>query len=117
MGKNFNQLESFEKIMKNLGFGNTLDELKNKIAATKKELAELDKLRDPSPELISSANLIRENENLKKTHQKQAELLDLLDLYSSNLEKMLSSVLEIQNELKDLLRTQSSFMSKSHSKK
>ena len=99
--------------MKSLGFGTALDELKTKIQKTKKELADLEKLSNPSPELIDSANMLRENEYLKQIHQKQAELVDLLDLYGKNLETLLSSVFEIQNELKDLLREQSSLISKS----
>ena len=65
------------------------------------------------PELISSANLLRANEYLSKANDKKTELLSVYSQYSSSLENMLSSVFEIQNDLKDILKHQSSIISKS----
>ncbi len=78
--------------------------------------ADLNQLGDPAseiPELISSANLLRANEYLSKANDKKTELLSVYSQYSSSLENILSSVFEIQNDLKDILKHQSSLISKS----
>ncbi len=77
---------------------------------------DLNQLGDPIseiPELISSANLLRANEYLSKANDKKTELLSVYYQYFSSLENMLSSVFEIQNDLKDILKHQSSIISKS----
>jgi len=77
---------------------------------------DLNQLGDPIseiPELISSANLLRANEYLSKANDKKTELLSVYSQYSSSLENILSSVFEIQNDLKDILKHQSSIISKS----
>jgi hypothetical protein len=77
---------------------------------------DLNQLGDPIseiPELISSANLLRANEYLSKANDKKTELLSVYSQYSASLENMLSSVFEIQNDLKDILKHQSSLISKS----
>jgi len=77
---------------------------------------DLNQLGDPIseiPELISSANLLRANEYLSKANDKKTELLSVYSQYSSSLENILSSVFEIQNDLKDILKHQSSLISKS----
>ncbi len=78
--------------------------------------ADLNQLGDPVseiPELISSANLLRANEYLSKANDKKTELLSVYSQYSSSLENILSSVFEIQNDLKEILKHQSSIISKS----
>ena len=78
--------------------------------------ADLNQLGDPIseiPELISSANLLRANEYLSKANDKKTELLSVYSQYSSSLENILSSVFEIQNDLKEILKHQSSIISKS----
>ena len=78
--------------------------------------ADLNQLGDPVseiPELISSANLLRANEYLSKANDKKTELLSVYAKYSSALENILSSVFDIQNDLKDILKHQSSIISKS----
>jgi len=76
---------------------------------------DLNQLGDPVseiPELISSANLLRANEYLSKANEKKTELLTIYAQYSTTLEKLLSSVFDIQNDLKDILKHQSSIISK-----
>ncbi len=76
---------------------------------------DLNQLGDPVseiPELISSANLLRANEYLSKANEKKTELLTIYAQYSTTLEKLLSSVFDIQNDLKDILKHQSSMISK-----
>ncbi len=78
--------------------------------------ADLNQLGDPVseiPELISSANILRANEYLSKANDKKTELLSVYTQYSSALENMLSSVFDIQNDLKEILKHQSSIISKS----
>ncbi len=76
---------------------------------------DLNQLGDPIseiPELISSANLLRANEYLSKANEKKTELLIIYAQYSTALEKLLLSVFDIQNDLKDILKHQSSMISK-----
>jgi len=78
--------------------------------------ADLNQLGDPVseiPELISSANLLRANEYLSKANEKKTELLSVYAQYSSALENVLSSVFDIQNDLKEIVKHQSSIISKS----
>jgi len=78
--------------------------------------ADLNQLGDPVseiPELISSANLLRANEYLSKANEKKTELLSVYAQYSSALENILSSVFDIQNDLKEIVKHQSSIISKS----
>jgi len=80
---------------------------------------DLNQLGDPVseiPELISSANLLRANEYLSKANEKKTELLTIYAQYSTTLEKLLSSVFDIQNDLKDILKHQSSIISKTKKK-
>ncbi|MCH7560440.1 MAG: hypothetical protein QQN62_02110 [Nitrosopumilus sp.] len=77
--------------------------------------ADLNQLGEPVseiPELISSANLLRANEYLSKANEKKTELLSVYAQYSAALEKLLSSVFDIQNDLKEILKHQSSIISK-----
>ena len=71
---------------------------------------DLDQLGNPvseMPELITSANLLRSNEYLSKTNEKKTELLSAYAMYSESLEELLSSVFDIQNDLKEILKKQS----------
>ena len=96
--------------MAKIGIGNVMHQMKQQIEQIK---AELDELGEPEnmPEMIENTNLIRSNEHLSKTNQKKSELLIAYDEYSKQLENLLSSVFEIQNELKDILKDQSNLIS------
>ena len=61
--------------------------------------------------MIQNTNLIRSNEHLSKANKKKSELIIAYDEYSNQLENLLSSVFEIQNELKDILKDQSNLIS------
>ena len=82
--------------------------------------SELDDLGDPAvriPELIENSNLIRLNEYLIKSDQKKTNLISIYEQYSKSMGVLLSSVFEIQAELKEILHEQSSLIeSKSKSK-
>ena len=81
--------------------------------------SELEQLGDPVseiPELITSANLLRSNEYLSKVNAKKSELLSAYMQYSASLEELLTTAFEIQNDLKEILRDQSSMISSKRSK-
>ena len=96
--------------MTNLGIGNVMNQMKQQI---KQIQAELEDLGEPEsiPEMIESTNLLRSNEYLSKTNKKKSELLIAYDEYSKQLENLLSSVFEIQNDLKDIVKEQSNLIS------
>jgi len=81
--------------------------------------ADLNQLGDPVseiPELITSANLLRSNEYLSKANEKKTELLSVYEQYSVALEELLTSVFDIQNDLKEILKAQSSMISSQRKK-
>ncbi len=77
--------------------------------------SDLDQLGGPVseiPELVISANLLRSNEYLSKANDKKTELLSAYTQYSEALEELLLTTFDIQNDLKEILRDQSSLISK-----
>ncbi len=93
--------------MGEIGLGELIYSLRKKIQMVQ---SELDALGDPAkdiPELIFSANLLRQNEHLKKLNEKKSELILIYDQYSKSLEDLLSTVFEIQKDLKNILKEQS----------
>ena len=94
-----------------------ISNLRNKIQQIQ---SDLDKLGEPVseiPELVISANLLRSNEYLSKTNEKKTELLSAYAQYSTALEELLISVFDIQNDLKEILKKQSSMISSRSKKK
>ena len=91
-------------------------DLRKKIQQIKTELYELGDPVHEMPELINSANLLRSNEYLSKANAKKTELLFVYEQYAKALETLLSSVFEIQNELKEILKEQSSLISSQKSR-
>ena len=80
---------------------------------------DLEQLGNPAkniPEMVESANLLRSNEYLLKSDEKKTELLDAYDKYSKALEELLSTVFEIQQDLKEILKEQSALISGSTKK-
>ncbi|KFM18887.1 hypothetical protein AAA799P11_00918 [Marine Group I thaumarchaeote SCGC AAA799-P11] len=98
--------------MEKVGAGNIIYELRKKIQQAQAELAELGEPVSDIPELVETANLIRSNEYLQKANLKQNELLATYEKYSEALEELLSTVFEIQNDLKEIVKEQSSLISK-----
>ena len=97
--------------METSGIGGTVYELRKKIQELN---AELNQLGDPTPEipeLVSSANALRSCEFLQKQNDKQKELLKVYTQYSKSLDGFLSTVFEIQNDLKDIIREQALMLS------
>lgn len=103
-------------IMSKIGLGNAMAQMKKQITKIKSELKELGEPED-IPEMIQSTNLLRINEHLSQSNKKKSELLAAYDEYSSQLEKLVTSVFEIQDELKEILKQQSTLISSSGIKK
>ena len=95
--------------MKALAFGAHLDEFRVRIQKINKELEELGK-SESIPELINSTNILRTNEFLTKSDSKKSELLKTYAEYLDQLENLLSAMFEIQTELKDIIKIQSSLI-------
>ncbi|MCY4490485.1 MAG: hypothetical protein OXC46_03360 [Thaumarchaeota archaeon] len=99
-----------------IGAGPAIYEIRKKI---KKLESELDSIAsfEVAPEMIESANLLRSNEYLEKKLKKQDDLLQAYRAHSDGLEEMLQAVFDIQSDLKDILKEQSTLLSKKKSKK
>ena len=102
--------KNINSVMAKIGIGKVMHQMKQQIEQIKAELVELGE-PESMPEMIENTNLIRSNEHLSKTNQKKSELLIAYDEYSKQLENLLSSVFEIQNELKEILKDQSNLIS------
>ena len=99
-------------ILEKVGAGNIIYDLRKKIQQAEADLAQLGEPVSDMPELVETANLIRSNEYLQKANLKQTELLATYQKYSDSLEELLSTVFEIQNDLKEIVKEQSSLISK-----
>ncbi len=97
--------------MTEVGAGQIIFDLRKKIQNITFELKNIGDQSGEFPELIKSANLLRANEHLLEVNSKQTELLSVYEKYSLELEQMLSTVFEIQKDLKEILKTQSSLIS------
>ena len=99
------------------GIGQLVYSLRKKIQEIKSQIDAIGEPIQEQPELIASANLIRSNEYLLKLDAKKSELISTYEEYSKSLEVLLSSVFEIQNDLKDILKEQSKLISKNSGSK
>ena len=103
--------------MSQVGAGQIIYELRRKIQNISLELKHLDQSSNEIPELIKSANLLRSNKHLLEVNLKRTELISAYKEYSAELEQMLKTVFEIQKDLKEILKTQSSLISGQKGKK
>lgn len=102
--------------MAEIGAGEEIYQLRKKIQELTSEINSLGKTPKEKPELIENTNLLRINKHLSMVNKKQTELISAYGEYSKALEKMLSMVFDIQNDLKNLLREQTKLISKSPKK-
>ncbi len=102
--------------MTNFGAGEIIYDLRKKIQEIQMTLDQLGEPATNMSEMIESSNLIRSNEYLSKANEKKSELLVVYRQYSTALEELLSSVFDIQKDLKDILKEQSSLISDSPKK-
>ena len=103
--------------MTSIGTGNTIYQLRKKINKIKEELNSLESTPSQIPELIDFTNLLRKNNSLSEINSKKTELLYAYQQYSDELQNLLESVFTIQNELKEILKSQSSLISESKTTK
>jgi len=94
-----------------LGAGGIIYELRKQIQKITFELKNLDNSSSDIPELIESANILRSNEHLVEVNLKRSELISTYKDYSKELEQMLATVFDIQQDLKEILKTQTSLIS------
>ena len=94
-----------------MGAGGIIYELGKQIQKITSELKNLDNSSLDIPELIKSANLLRSNEHLVDVNLKKSELISTYQDYSKELEQMLVTVFDIQQDLKEILKTQTSLIS------
>ena len=102
--------------MTNIGAGEILYDLRKKIQEIQVDLTQLDKPVSDIPEMIESSNLLRSNEYLSQTNDKKTELLSAYEQYSVALEDLLTSVFDIQKDLKEILKEQSTLIPSSRKK-
>ena len=102
--------------MAKVGAGEIIYDLRQKIQQAQSDLRSLGDPSQDIPELITLTNLLRSNEFLSKSNDKKTELLDAYEKYSKALEELLKSVFEIQEDLKEILKEQSSMISARKSK-
>ncbi len=102
--------------MTKIGTEGLIYDLRKKIQQIQADLNQLGNSESEMPELITSANLLRSNEYLSKANEKKTELLSAYEQYFVALEELLSSVFDIQNDLKEILKVQSSMISSQRKK-
>ncbi len=112
VGKSLIYLQSRVFVLTKIESGNLIFDLRKKIQEIRADLNQLGEPVSEIPELITSANLLRSNEYLSKANEKKTELLSAYAQYSNALEKLLSTVFDIQNDLKEILTQQSSMISR-----
>ena len=103
--------------MTTIGSEELIYDLRKKIQQIQVDLNQLGDPVSEIPELISSANLLRANEYLSKANEKKTELLTIYAQYSTALEKLLSSVFDIQNEIRRITQIFAEFIHNSKSVK
>ena len=102
--------------MTNIGAGEILYDLRKRIQEIQSDLEQLGEPTKNIPEMIESANLLRTNEYLSKSDEKKTELIDAYGDYSLALEELLTTVFDIQKDLKEILKEQSGLISNSSKK-
>ena len=102
--------------MTNIGAGEIIYDLRKKIQEIQFDLEQLGEPAKNIPEMIESANLLRSNESLSKSNEKKTELIKTYGQYSIALEELLSTVFDIQKDLKEILKEQSALIPNSSKK-
>jgi len=94
----------------NVGTGKIIYDLRKKIQKIQADLDQLGPSPSNIPEMNDSTNLLRLNEYLLKANDKKNELLSAYGKYSESLEVLLSLLFDIQMDLKEILKEQSSMI-------
>ena len=96
--------------MATIGAGEIIYDLRKKIQQVQFDLDQLGEPPMNMPEMIENSNLLRSNDYLSKANEKKTELLKTYEKYSKSLEELLSTVFDIQKDLKEILKEQSSLI-------
>lgn len=96
---------------------NQISLLKTTISELKSQIESIGFPPSPSSELISSANIIRENEFLKKSDVFKTQLIEAYSLYVEILEEIAQDAFEIQKGLTEILKTEILSLEKTPTKK
>ncbi|MFY9301104.1 MAG: hypothetical protein WAO91_07940 [Candidatus Nitrosotenuis sp.] len=91
------------------GLGNNLNELKIRIKKAQEDLAQIG-FDKPLPELIDTTNLLRANEYLTKNNQGKTNLIAAYEEYTKKLEELVASLLSIQSDLKEIVKTEAALI-------
>jgi len=94
-------------VLTNIGAGEMIYDLRKKIQQIQSDLVQLGDPPQNMPEMIESSNLMRSNDYLSKANEKKTDLLNIYEQYSNSLEELLSTVFDIQKDLKNILKEQS----------
>jgi hypothetical protein len=92
------------------GLGNNLNELKARIQQIQNEISQLGSPEPVMPEMINTTNALRLNEYLRKSDEKKTALNAAYGDYTRQLEQVVSSLLSIQVDLKDIIKTEASII-------
>lgn len=95
--------------MTEAGFGVSINSWKSRIQQLERDLESLES-PEKMPEMIDSTNILRINEHLTATDQKKSEIIAAYKEYTAEIEKVFVFLLGIQNELKEILKYQSSMI-------
>lgn len=93
-----------------LGLGNNLSELRMRIQQIQDDISQLGPPDPAIPEMINTANALRLNEYLRKSDEKKTALNVAYDEYTRQLEQIVSSLLSIQADLKDIVKVEASII-------
>lgn len=92
------------------GLGNNLNDLKMRIQQIQDELSQIGSPEPVMPEMINATNAIRLNEYLTKTDEKKTALNAAYGDYTRQLEQIVSTLLSIQVDLKDIIKAEASLL-------
>ncbi len=90
--------------------GNNLTELKARIQKIQDEISQLGSPEPMMPEMINSTNALRLNEYLTKSDEKKTALNAAYGDYAGQLEQIVSTLLSIQSDLRDIIKAEASLL-------
>lgn len=99
-----------------IGLGNNLNELKMRVQQIQDEISQLGSPEPVMPEMIDATNAIRLNEYLTKSDEKKTALNAAYGDYTRQLEQIVSTLLSIQADLKDIIKAEALIIDEQESK-
>lgn len=92
------------------GLGNNLNELKMRVQRIQDEISQIGSPEPVMPEMINATNALRLNEYLAKSDEKKTALNMAYADYTRELEQIVSTLLSIQADLKDIIKAEASII-------